>query len=69
MSGRWLSLGKTELDPAGEPLGVCSLVPQEGQCEIESLDLAVPSLGLSAFPAGEQVGFDLIEPGQHLGVY
>jgi len=29
----------------------------------------VPSLGLGAFPAGEQAGFDLIEPGQHLGVH
>ena len=60
---------QAQLDPAGEPLGVRSLVPQEGQREVESLDLTAPSLGLGAFPAGEQVGFDLIQPGQHLGVY
>jgi len=35
----------------------------------ESLDVTAPSLGLGAFPAGEQVGLDLIEPGQHPGFH
>ena len=70
MSGRWLpSLGKTELDSAGEPLGVGALVAEEGQGEVESFDLTVPSLGLGLLPAADQVGFYLVEAGEHSGVY
>src|SRR5713226_4637301 len=68
MSGRWLpQLGKTELDPAGEPLSAGPLGTQEGQGQVDALDLTVPSLCPGPLAADEQVGFDLVEPGQHRG--
>jgi hypothetical protein len=54
---------------AGEPLAVGALVAEEGQGEVESFDLAVPSLGLGLLPAADQVGFYLVEAGEHSGVY
>ncbi|HMG65146.1 MAG TPA: hypothetical protein VK599_19545 [Streptosporangiaceae bacterium] len=67
----WLSCadgGQAKVGVAGEPLDVGALVAEEGQGEVESLDLAVPSLGGGFVPAGEQIGLDLAEAGKHPGV-
>ncbi|QYN33669.1 hypothetical protein K1T35_35100 [Pseudonocardia sp. DSM 110487] len=47
---------------------VVSLLPNVAEGEIEAVDLTEPALLLGAFAAGAQVGFELIESGQHLRV-
>ena len=54
---------------AGGTLGAGALVAEEGQGEVESFDLAVPSLDLGLLPAADQVGFYFVEAGEHSGVY
>ncbi|MFF3787211.1 hypothetical protein [Streptomyces sp. NPDC001933] len=51
-----------------EAAGLLPLVSQEGEGEIESVDLTPPVLGDSALATGEEVLLQLIQAGQHLGV-
>jgi hypothetical protein len=53
---------------AERPAGLISLLAQELQGEIEPVYFAEPPLLLSARPAIEQVGLELVETGQHLRV-
>jgi hypothetical protein len=54
-------------DP-GQPHGLFSFLLQEGEGEVDALDLTKPSLALCAGAAGQQVVLDLVESGQHLRV-
>jgi hypothetical protein len=47
---------------------VWSRLEQEGQGEVQALDLAVPAFLPGGVAAGGQVGLDLVEPGHHPGV-
>lgn len=49
-------------------MGFLAFTLQEGEGELDALDLSEPPLGLGVGPAGEQVGLDLIEAAQHLRV-
>src|SRR5271154_6819671 len=53
---------------AGQPPGFLSFLPEEGEGEVDAFDLAEPPLGLCPCPAGQEVGLNLVEPGQHLRV-
>jgi hypothetical protein len=50
------------------PLALPSTPAQELQGQLQALDLAAPALVDCALPAGQQVGFELVEPGQHFGL-
>ncbi|WP_406230529.1 hypothetical protein [Nocardia sp. NBC_01009] len=43
-------------------------MPEEGQCEIDAVDLTEPSLSLGSLSAAEQVVFDLGQSRKHLRV-
>ncbi|MBB4906110.1 hypothetical protein [Actinophytocola algeriensis] len=47
-------------------LGVAAFGSQEGQGHVDAFDLAGPALGAGA--AVDEVGFEFVEPGGHLGV-
>jgi hypothetical protein len=49
-------------------LGVGALVAQALQCSVDAFDFAQPSLGRGAFPTFDQVGLQVVESRQHLGV-
>lgn len=51
----------------GGPAGLAALAAQEGQGEVEPFDLTAPSFVGGALAPREQVGFHLVEPGQHGG--
>jgi hypothetical protein len=53
------------LDSAGEPLGMGSFGAQEGQRQVQALDLAEPAFVCGSLPAVEQVGLDLVQACQH----
>lgn len=57
--------GEAELDSAGEPLGVGSFGAQEGQRQVQALDLAEPAFVCGSLPAVEQVCLDLVQACQH----
>ena len=61
---------RAEIDrgDAGQALGLLSFLPEEGQGEVDALDLTKPRLLFCAGAAGHQVVFDLIEPRQHFRV-
>ncbi|MBU3062463.1 hypothetical protein KO481_13135 [Nocardia sp. NEAU-G5] len=49
-------------------MGLRSFGAQEVQGEFESFDFTAPSLLVRAAPAGEEVFFEFVEPGQHFRV-
>ncbi|WP_030988902.1 hypothetical protein [Streptomyces sp. NRRL WC-3744] len=49
-------------------LGLVALRAQEGEGEVDALDLTDPAFGLGLRPALQEVGFQLGEPGEHLGI-
>lgn len=51
-----------------EASGLVSLAAQEGEGEVEAVDLASPVLCDGAFTAGEEVLLQLVKAGQHLRV-
>lgn len=51
-----------------EPSGLLALAAQEGEGEVEAVDLTSPALGFGLCPSLEKVDFQLGESGEHLGV-
>ncbi|SCG02148.1 hypothetical protein GA0115258_125159 [Streptomyces sp. LamerLS-31b] len=51
-----------------ETAGLLALAAQEGEGEIESVDLTPPVLSDSALAAGEEILLQLVQAGQHLRV-
>jgi hypothetical protein len=52
----------------GGALGLGALAAQEGQGEVDSLDLTAPAFVGGALPAGDQVGLEFVEARKHPGV-
>ncbi|MFC9431995.1 hypothetical protein [Streptomyces sp. NPDC056987] len=48
--------------------GLVALRAEEGEGEVDALDLTDPTFGLGLRPALQEVGFQLGEPGEHLGI-
>ncbi|OEU86855.1 hypothetical protein DB35_24945 [Streptomyces abyssalis] len=53
------------MDP---PLGVVTLCAQEREGEVDTFDLADPAFGLGPCATFQKIGFQLIQPGEHLGI-
>src|SRR5258708_3260761 len=53
---------------AGESLCPFAFLAEEGEGEVEAFDFAEPALVGGSASAGQEVVFDLVESGQHLGV-
>ncbi|GGW35382.1 hypothetical protein GCM10010340_11290 [Streptomyces griseoloalbus] len=51
-----------------EALSLLALAPQEGEGEVESFDLTLPSLGGRPLTSGEEILLQFIEPRDHLRV-
>ena len=49
-------------------LGLIALGAEKGESEVGAFDLADPALGFGVCSAGEEVGLQLREAGQHLGI-
>ena len=49
-------------------MGVVALGPQGGQGHVDAFHLAGPASGLCAGAASGEVGFEFVEPGEHLGI-
>jgi hypothetical protein len=52
---------------AGQALGLLPFLPEEGEREVNALDLTKPILAFGPSAAGQQVVFDLVEVWQHFG--
>lgn len=64
--------GHPEVDlasDASQPQRVVALVTQASKGAVDPLDLSQPALGSGACSPLFQVGFQFIEPGQHLGIH
>jgi len=53
---------------AGQALGLLPFLPEVGEGKVDALDFTEPCLLLGAASSGQQIGLDLVEAGQHLGV-
>src|SRR6266700_7278363 len=65
-SGRYAELDRRD---ASKALGLLPFLPEEGEGEVDALDLAEPSLVFGPATAAQQIVLDLVEPGQHFRVY
>lgn len=67
---RTAARGDAEVDSRslGSALGLVALGAEEGEGEIDAFDLTDPALGFGACSAVEEIGFELREAVQHLGV-
>lgn len=64
-----LKVGIPRLTAGDEAVAGCvTFGSQEGQGHVDTFDLAGPALGLGAGAAVEQVGFEFVEPYEHLRV-
>jgi hypothetical protein len=61
-AGRWAC--RSRLARRGPGAWSLPFLPQEGEREVDALDLAEPRLLLGPSAAGQQVVLDLVEPGQ-----
>ncbi|MDF2261548.1 hypothetical protein, partial [Streptantibioticus ferralitis] len=53
---------------ASQPLALFAFLTEEGEGEVDALDLTEPSLLLGTGPASQEIGLDLVEARQHVGV-
>jgi hypothetical protein len=66
--GRHPEVGLAGCAQASGPLPLSAFAAQEGEGEVDAFDLALPVLVNGSSLAGEEILFDLVEAGQHLGV-
>ncbi|MFE2432892.1 hypothetical protein ACFXJ5_40080 [Streptomyces sp. NPDC059373] len=53
---------------ASKPLALFAFLTEEGEGELDALDLSEPALLLGTGPASQEICLDLVEARQHLGV-
>jgi hypothetical protein len=57
-----------EVLSGAESSGSDALVAEERQCEVDAFDLAEPAFGLGSLETVEEIGLELAQAGEHLGV-